>query len=152
MPADPNQTLVLGIRACSEGEWRDGLTYLSQLEHQGSGDNSLPSRFYSYFGHAVARCEGRRRDGIAMCLHAVEREPFQPVNYLNLARSYLLVRNRRKAMEALQRGLAIDATHRGLLHLRRELGLRRRRPIPFLARENRLNRFLGLLRADLKSR
>lgn len=146
MPADSTDTLVLGIRACTQGEWRDGLTYLSQLD-QKALEGQLPGLFYSYFGHAVARCEGRKQDGLAMCLHAVEIQPFQPENYLNLARSYLLVRERRKAIHALRRGLTFNPSHSGLLAFQRQLGIRRRRPIRFLARDNPFNRLLGRLRA-----
>ena len=145
MLADPKETLVLGIRACARGEWRDGLTHLSRLEHATAHNGQLPGLFYSYLGHAVARCEGRKQDGLSMCLHAVEIEPFQPVNYLNLARSHLLARNREEAIGALRRGLALDPDHRGLLSLRRRLGVRRRRPIRFLVRSSWLNRFLGQL-------
>ena len=144
MLANPTETLVLGIRACSEGEWRDGLTHLSRLEHR---TDQLPGLFYSYLGHAIARCEGRKQDGLAMCLHAVEIEPFQPANYLNLARSYLLVRNRKEAIRTLRRGLALDSDHRGLLAFHRRLGIRRRRPIRFLARANSFNRLLGQVKA-----
>lgn len=152
MPADPTETLVLGIRACSQGEWRDGLTHLSRLEHQHANKSQLPGLFYSYLGHAVARCEGRKEDGLAMCLHAVEIQPFQPLNYLNLARSYLLARNRRMAIRTLRRGLALDPDHRGLLAFQSRLGIRHRRPLRFLARANRFNRFLGQLRARSRAR
>jgi len=146
------ETLVLGIRACSQGEWRDGLTLLSRFEHRGAHNGQLPGLFYSYLGHAMARCEGRKEDGLAMCLHAVEIQPFQPVNYLNLARSYLLARNRQEATLALLRGLALDPDHRGLLAFQRRLGIRRRRPLRFLARANRFNRLLGQLRASSRAR
>ncbi|MCP4201278.1 MAG: hypothetical protein GY769_05015 [bacterium] len=152
MLADPTETLVLGIRACSQGEWRDGLTHLSRLEHHQAQNGELPGLFYSYLGHAVARCEGRKQEGLAMCLHAVELQPFQPLNYLNLARSYLLVRNRREAVRTLRRGLALDPSHRGLLGFQRELGVRRRRPIRFLSRGNPLNRLLGRLRGGWRER
>lgn len=147
LPKDPTQILVRGIRACQQGEWRDGLTLLSWLEHNETYSGELPGMFYSYLGHAVARCEGRKQDGIAMCRHAVEIEPFLPVNYLNLARTHLLARERREALAALRQGLALDPEHRGLLGLHRQLGIRRRRPIAFLARSSWPNRVLGRLRA-----
>lgn len=147
MLTNPKETLVLGIRACAQGEWRDGLTHLSRLEHWANRNDELPGLFYSYLGHAIARCEGRKKDGLSMCLHAVEIEPFQPVNYLNLARSYLLLRDRRAAIRALRSGLALDPAHRGLLGFQGELGVRRRRPLRFLTRANRLNRLLGQVRS-----
>ncbi|MFQ5528639.1 MAG: hypothetical protein ACE5GX_20590 [Thermoanaerobaculia bacterium] len=128
------------------------MTQLSRLEHREVDNGQLPGFFYSYLGHAVARCEGRKEDGLAMCLHAVEIEPFQPVNYLNLARTYLLVRDRRMAVQALRRGLAIDPTHRGLRALQSRLGIRRQPPVALLARDSPINRLLGHARTNLRAR
>lgn len=142
---DPTEALREGIRACRQGNWRAGLRLLTPLAQQEAKAGTLPGFFYAYLGHAIARCEGRRHVGLELCRHAVELQPFQPVNHLNLARTYLLIGNRRLALRSLKKGLAIDSTHRELLELSREMGVRRRPPIPFLPRENPLNRWLGKL-------
>jgi len=133
------------IRACREGSWwraHGRLTRLAQLEEK---RGNMPGFFYSYLGQAMARCEGRKREGLDLCLYAVEIEPFRPENHLNLAQMYLMLRNRRGTLRALEVGLKIDPTHRGLLRLQRRLGIRRRPPFPFLARGNPLNRVAGRL-------
>ncbi len=148
---NPANTFRRGIRACREGNWREGHTELTRLAQQEERHHKLPGLFYSYLGQAMARCEGRRREGLDLCLHAVEQEPFQPENYLNLAEVYLLLRNRRGALRALNKGLHLDPDHTRLLEVGRTLGLRRKPPIRFLERGNPLNRFLGLLSSRLRA-
>lgn len=146
---DPSEALYRGIRACREGDWRQGHTELTRLAQQEEGRGKLPPLFYSFLGQAMARCEGRRREGLDLCLHAVQLDPFQPENHLNLAEVYLLARNKRGALRALERGLQVDPSHERLQEVCRVLGLRRRPPLPFLGRRNLLNRGLGLLRSKL---
>lgn len=142
---DPTKALTRGLRACRQGDWRQGHTELTRLAQQEEGRAKLPALFYSYLGQAMARCEGRRREGLELCLHAVDVDPFQPENHLNLAQVYLLARNRRGALRALAAGLRVDPTHVRLLEVNRSLGVRRRPPIAFLPRGNPLNRWLGRL-------
>lgn len=142
---DPTETFREGIRACRRGNWRTGLRLLTPLAQQEERSGKLPGFFYSYLGHAIARCEGRKHVGLELCRHAVQAQPFQPVNHLNLARTYLLIGNRRLALKSMNEGLAIDPTHRELLALGEEMGVRRPPPLPFLPRQNLLNRWLGRL-------
>jgi len=147
---DPSKTLLRGIRACRGGDWYKGHGELTRLAQQEERYRKLPGLFYSFLGQAMARCEGRRREGLDLCLHAIKIEPFQPENYLNLAEVYVMLRNKRGALRALAQGLRIDPSHDGLLEACRNLGLRRRLPIPFLGRGNFLNRYFGLLSSRLR--
>jgi len=149
MHINPAETFRRGLRACREGDWRAGHDELTRLAQQEEGRGKLPALFYGYLGQAIARCEGRRREGLDLCLHAAGLDPFQPENHLNLAEVYLLARNKRGALRALEAGLRIDPSHQRLLEVGRELGLRRRPPIRFLPRGNFLNRGLGLVRSRL---
>lgn len=149
---DPAEVLRLGIRACREDRWREGLDYLTRLAVYGEAEGRLPGVYYSYLGHAIARCEGRRREGLDLCRHAVEKEPFRPENHLNLGAVLGLVGNRRAALRSLRNGLALDPDHRGLKELHRRLGVRQKPPIPFLARSNPINRFIGLWRHQIAQR
>jgi len=138
-----------GIAACREGNWNLGIDRLSQAaEAKSSGEaNSL---MYSYLGYGIARFKNRKREGLALCEHAVKIEFFQPENQLNLARTLMLNGNRRKAVEAIERGLKIDSDHAELRKLLLEIGHRRRPVLGFLDRDNFLNVFLGRLRHSLK--
>jgi len=147
---DPSENLRQGIRACREGRWREGLNLLTPLAQQEERHGRLPPLFYSYLGHAIARCEGRKAVGMELCRHAISLDPFRPENHLNLAHLNLIVGNRRGAVRSLQRGLALDPDHAGLLELQKTLGVRRRPMIPWLDRSNPLNVMLGQLAEGLR--
>lgn len=140
--------LERGLAACRSGDWNRGLTDLGRLADL---QTELPAVFYSYLGYGVALREKRIRDGIRLCEHAVKLEFYQPENYFNLARTYLLADNRRKAFEAVSKGLQMDRGNRQLRGLLQEMGARRRPVIPFLSRDNPVNRFLGRIRHDMQS-
>lgn len=147
----PGEILAAGIAACRDGRWREGLDLLSRLGQQEEKYGRLPGLFYSYLGHAIARCEGRKRVGVELCEHGVEIEPFRPENHSNLAATYLMVGNRRRAVRALEAGLAIDPSHAELLELQKRMGVRRSPAISFLSRDNPFNRLLGHLSHSLRS-
>jgi tetratricopeptide (TPR) repeat protein len=149
---DPTQALSRGLRACRAGNWWEGHGELTRLAQQEERNGNLPGVFYSYLGQAMARCEGRRREGLDLCLHAIAIDPFQPENYLNLAEAYLMLRNRRGALRALARGLRIDPSNERLLEAGRKLGERRRLALPFLSRGHLVNRCVGLLSSRLRRR
>lgn len=140
-----------GIELCRQGDWQGGVVLLARVAEEKDPGAELPGRFYSYLGYGIARYERRVREGLALCEHAVKREFYQPDNYLNLARTYLLANQRRKAIDAVIAGRQVDRRHRGLARLHRELGIRRPAVLPFLDREHLINRLLGRLRHDWNS-
>ena len=152
MPLNCKETLDVGIRACQDGDLETGLGHLRLLKHQEGACGGLPGVFYSYLGFAMARCEGRLHEGLEWCSHAVAAEPSEPENYVNLTKTYLLLKNRHGAIHTLREGLAVDPDHAGLLALRRAVGVRRRLPVWFLARGSQLNQFFGRLRARSEAR
>ncbi len=135
-----------GIELCRQGSWRQGLDLLRRVAEADDRNADLPGLFYSFLGFGIARFDRRVREGIALCEHAVKREFYQPENYVNLARTYLLTGDRRRATDAVRDGLRIDPEHRELTDLICELGVRRRPVLPFLGRGNPLNHVLGRLR------
>ena len=117
-------------------------------ESDGSSED-LPSEYFAYLGYGIARFEDRLREGLRLCERAVKREFYRVDNYSMLARTALLANNRRKAVVAVERGLAIDRQDQALLKLKRDMGVRRSPVLPFLSRESALNRLLGRLRHAL---
>lgn len=149
---DPSEALHGGIRACRDGNWREGLTLLTLLAQQEEKSGRLPSIFYGYLGQAIARCEGRKRVGLELCQKAVELDPFRPENQVNLAAVYMMIGNRRAAVRALNAGLALDPEHAGLLELQEAMGVRRPPVLRFLDRDNVINYWLGRLTWWTRSR
>ncbi len=149
---DASEALRQGIRACREGNWREGLTILSQLAQAEERGGRLPSFFYGYLGQAIARCEGRKRVGLELCQKAMELDPWRPENYVNLAALYMMIGNRRAAVRAIQQGLALDGDHRELTELQATIGARRQPVLRFLSRDNVINYWLGRMTWWMKLR
>jgi len=140
-----------GIDFCRQDDWERGLAILGHLA-QAAEKSALSGLFYSYLGYGIARCERRVEEGKKLCQHAIRIEFYQPENYFNLARTQLLGNDRRGAVSAIFKGLKIDPNSLELLTLQRELGVRRGPVIPFLSRDNPLNRLLGRLRHAVSGR
>lgn len=141
----PADLLREGLVACRAGDWRRGLDQLSRLAALAEGAEPLPGLYYSYLGVAMARCEGRKDEGLELCRYAIKLEPAEPENRLNLARLYLIQRNRRQAVKQLYVGLRLDPSDRRLRALQRRIGVRRTVPIRWLSRDHFLNVWIGWL-------
>lgn len=146
MSQDLKQRAEMGIEKCRVGNWRDGMVDLGWVAERNHSEVELPGAFYSYLGYGIARLEKKYREGIQLCQHAIKLQVYEPDNYMNLARVYLLTQNREKAHRALMRGLALDSNHAGLRRVWREIGQRRKPPLSFLSRDNPINLVLGKLR------
>ncbi len=147
-----NQAALKGVEACKRGQWKQGLAVLGKVAEADRQGAELHGLFYSYLGYGIARYERRVKEGLALCQHSIKVQFYEPENYVNLARVYLLARNRRKAVDALTRALKLNATHPGATALAREIGWRRPPVIPFLSRDNFLNRLLGKMRHQLRQK
>jgi hypothetical protein len=143
--------LKAGIDSCRKGDWNEGLRHLGLIAAMGEEAGTLPGIFYSYLGYGIARKEKRIQEGLRLCRHSIEVEFFQAENYLNLARTCLLARDRKGAVKAVRAGLKIDRGHRELIAFYRELGIRSRPVLPFLSRDNFLNQILGRIRHAWRS-
>jgi len=146
--ADPGDLLDLGVDLCRGGRWDDGIDLLGRLREPDFRSFTPTGRHLSYLGHGLAR-QGKTAEGIRLCRLAVDRPDARAESYLNLTRTLLLAGRRGAAWWSLARGLSADPAHPELLALRREMGERRPPVIPFLSRQNLLNRLLGYLRYRL---
>jgi hypothetical protein len=85
-------------------------------------------------------------EGLKLCQHSIKVEFYQPENYVNLARTYLLSNDRSGVVRTVRSGLKIDPQNPELLELYNDLGIRKLPVLSFLSRSNPINRFLGSLR------
>ena len=150
--AEPADMAWKGIELCRHGNWKEGLYWLSLAAGAKADSDELPALFYSYLGYGVARYQKQHVQGLKLCRRAVELEFYQPESYDFLARTYLLIGDRRAAYDVVERGLEVDSTHDGLVALRSELGERRPPVLSFLPRRHALNRWLGMARHHLLGR
>ena len=139
-----------GIDLCRAGNWKAGMEILGKIAEADRQGTELSGLFYSYLGYGIARYERRGKEGLALCLHAIKVQFYEPENYVLLARVYLLRHRRGKAIEALQRALKLNARHPEAFKLAKEIGFRRRPILPFLPRDSPLNKALGKMRHSMR--
>ena len=111
-----------------------------------SENPQLPSLALSYYWLCLAMHKGKVKEGADFCQLAIDKEFYNGEHYLILARVWLIGRSRRRAVEALERGLALEPHNPALQKLAGELGRRRKPVIPFLSRNNPVNVALGRMR------
>jgi hypothetical protein len=103
-------------------------------------------RVYSWFGVTLVLVEKNSTLGTELTDRAVRVAGATPELALNQSRVAVALRQRERAIRALERGLSRDPSDASLLAERDALGRRRRPVLPFLHRSNPLNRWLGSLR------
>jgi tetratricopeptide (TPR) repeat protein len=102
--------------------------------------------YLSFVGVSLARAERRWAPALELCETALTMKRNDAQLYLNLAEVYSSAGRREDALITLERGLISLGHHAGIQRARLKLGQRRAPALPFLDRQNVLNRHLGLLR------
>ena len=133
----------LGLVFFRMKHWKTAARHFG-LAAQKSGRHDVHEHLYrSYHGLSLI-CSGDV-SGLNLSRHAAAKETIQAMVFQNLALSEIRFRHRKRACAAIRLGLQVDPAHTGLLKLRREMGVRRNPCLPFLRRENLLNKWLGKL-------
>ena len=136
------------------GEYLQALTAF--LEIYGTEDSpplnsAKAAAGLSYFGLCLALVQKKYKAAADLCKRAMDLEFYNGDHYANLARVYMLVGNRKKAVETADAGLKIAPENDLLMKLRSELGVRSRPTVPFLDRSHPINVSLGQARHAKKS-
>lgn len=105
----------------------------------------------SYLGFCIAAERGKITEALGLCNLALAHEPDNPVHYLNLARIYLKADKKTDTIETLRKGLSFGENAE-IHQLLENLGMRKKSVVPFISRNNFLNKYLGLLLHRLKLR
>jgi len=138
-----------GMQSLAAGEYRESLAMFEaaiQLEQRFS--RSRPqARYLSFYGLLLGLQRNEIREALRFCREAVTLESYNPDLRCNLGRVLLRAGRRKEAYQSFDRGLSLQADHPGLLRAVRRLGIRQSPVLPFLARGNALNVFLGKIRA-----
>ncbi len=133
-----------GVEAVDNGNWLSALSNFEkavQLE-------SLPV-YQSYLAACIAKERGQYNTATSMCREAMEKDPENPVHYLNLGRIYLNQGRKQESLVVFREGLEHGRDEKIIAELVR-LGTRRKPVIGFLPRDNPINKYLGLLLKMLK--
>jgi hypothetical protein len=109
---------------------------------QVAGDRPIGASVMAAYGLSIGMT-GSLQEGLETCQRALSVDRRNPEIWAAIARLSFHGGMRKKAVEALHRGLALAPHSRELLELRETLGVRRRPLLPFLAREHAVNVRLG---------
>jgi len=143
----------LGIAAARARQYERGLVFLAEAyRHLGRENHRLSAPLLSHYGLCLALHRGRIKEAIEYCTIGLDRDRFNADAYHNMACVWFAGRSRRKAVEAIEKGLSLDPNHKGLLQLRQDIGVRKSPVIPFLHRDNPLNVSLGKMRARMRAK
>jgi tetratricopeptide (TPR) repeat protein len=147
------QDIDLAIEATRDHDYLKALTTFIEIY----GTESSPpiqspkdASGLSFFGLCLALVRKQYKAGVDLCKRAIDLEFYNGDHYANLARVYMASNNRKKAVETADQGLKLVPEHEYLMEVRKELGVRKRPPVPILDRSNPINVSLGQARAAKK--
>ena len=144
------KSFTKGIESVGRGDFLSGLAYFEAAMELAKKVEKVPPppRYLSFYGLCLAMVSTKIQTALELCESAVAVEFYNPDLFHNLARVHLRMGRRDRAYPALLRGLQLNPSHRGILGDLRTLGRRRRPILPFLARTNPLNKYLGIMLRD----
>ena len=102
--------------------------------------------YLSFLGLAIARCKKGRAEAIKLCESALEFKKRELQLHLNLAEVYMASGRRESAVATLDQAKKSFGPSARLMKARSRVEKRRPPVLPFLDRQNVLNKSLGKLR------
>lgn len=130
--------LARGVETASRGEYESALTIFSAV-YQNVPPETQPSGLSSY-GLCLSKIAHKNKLGAELCEKAIKLEPYNALHWTNLVRLYLGVKNRKKAVETLERGMKKLPYDDAILRTRDEIGYRKAPYFRFLRRQHPLNK------------
>ena len=136
-----SEDFVKGIEFLEQCSIEDSVACFKNACSSETVSNSLFPKYKSYYGLS---CLLNGDDtAISICRNLVSKCPYDADVCLNLARAEAFLDNRKEAIQVIDQGLVFSAQHDGLNAFKSKLGVRGRRFVPFLSRNNLLNIALG---------
>jgi tetratricopeptide (TPR) repeat protein len=102
----------------------------------------------SYLGFCIAKERGQVQKGIQFCREALQKEPENPLHYLNLGKIFMTAGNKQEALRTFREGLA-RGLNQEITDLLNAIGTRKPPVIPALGRDHPINKYLGKLLSKL---
>lgn len=131
-------------------QWANGARFMSAyMDRFSARAERPPAGAVATFALCLGHTRELRR-GLELAKRAQLGDPRNPNVHWCLAQLHILAGSRRDAIEAVERGLRVAPDNFILLRMRRRLGVRQPTPLPFLARNHKLNVRLGRLMHRLR--
>lgn len=144
--------LQLGFGYVREKIWSQAVSCFTSAERLYEGPKkSLPASLDSYLGLSIAMSEGDINEALRRCERGLDRASYQPEFYFNLGKVYLKAKEKDKAIQVLQLGLALDEQNPKLKKEMKRLGIRKAPALEFLPRGNFINKCLGRVKRRVKT-
>jgi hypothetical protein len=131
----------LGRAFFDKKQWKMAARHFAQAERKSGRQDTDQQLYRSAHGLSLIYCGDV--SGLNLCRHAAGAESVQAEVFLNLALAEVKFQHRKRACQAVSRGLKLDPRHKKLLALRSRMGIRRQPCLPFLKRDNVFNKWLG---------
>jgi len=138
-----SEDFVKGIEFLEQCSIEDSIACFKRACSSGSVSDRLFPKYQSYYG--LSCLLSGDDEAITICRNLVSKCPYDADVCLNLARAEAFINNRKEALQVIDTGLAFSAHHDGLNAFKNKLGVRGRRFVPFLSRNNLVNVALGRL-------
>ena len=100
--------------------------------------------WHSRLGFCIAKQRGQFTRAYELCRSAIEHDPVNPLHYLYLGKVYLIAGNSFEALQTFRKGMILGGSPE-LEQMLAVIGIRKAPVIPFLSRDNLLNKYLGIV-------
>ena len=144
------QILTRGVETALRGEYAIALPILAAV-YQVVPADKYPHGLSSY-GLCLSRIEHKNKMGAEFCQKAIALQPYEGAHWANLVRLYIGVKNRRKAVEVLEKAMKRLPHDETLMRVRSEIGYRKAPYFRFLRRTHPLNRLYSRYAARFKKK
>lgn len=141
-PPEAAAALEEGLRRFREGDPEGAHEKFGQAHRRAPSD----PRIQSWYGLTLVLVEKNSILGMVLVDEAVRNPRPDPELVINQSRVAMALGQRIRAVRALERGLALYPGQPELVLARDALGRRHRPVLPFLSRNNWMNRLLGRIR------
>jgi tetratricopeptide (TPR) repeat protein len=126
---------------------RDARPHTALVHFRNAADLEKNNPYYqSFVGVSLARAQRDWKTALELCENALTMKRNEAQLFLNLAEVYTSCGRREEALLTLDRALASLGPVARIQQERQKLGCRRPPALPFLDRQNFLNKKLGLIR------
>ncbi len=144
------QILNRGIEAAARGEYAVALPLLTAVYRVVPADK-YPQGLSSY-GLCLSKIEHKNKAGAELCEKAILLQPYDGLHWANLVRLYIGVKNRKKAVQVLEKGLKKLRNDETLIKVRTQIGYRKAPYFRFLRRQHPLNKAYSRMSAAVERR
>ena len=144
------QILSRAIEAATRGEYALALPMLAAV-YQVVPADKYPQGLSSY-GLCLSKIQHKNKAGAELCEKAIAIQPYEGRHWANLVRLYIGVKNRKKAVDVLEKGLKKLRNDETLIKVRNEIGYRKAPYFRFLRRQHPLNKLYSRMSTTLERR